>query len=86
MKGPRIVVHGNAQDCCGNTMDHGQIVIHGRAGDITGYSMRGGKIFIRDDVGYRAGIHMKEYGSKRPCLVVGGTAVSYTHLTLPTKA
>ncbi len=24
-------------------------------------SARGGKIFIRDDVGYRAGIHMKEY-------------------------
>jgi glutamate synthase domain-containing protein 3 len=77
MKGPRVVVYGNAQDGCGNTMDHGQIVIHGRAGDITGYSMRGGKIFIRDDVGYRVGIHMKEYRGKRPCLVVGGTAQDF---------
>lgn len=77
MKGPRMVVHGNAQDGCGNTMDNGKIVIHGRAGDITGYSMRGGKIFIRDDVGYRAGIHMKEYRSKKPCLVVGGTAQDF---------
>ena len=77
MKGPRVVVHGNAQDCCGNTMDHGQIVIHGRAGDITGYSMRGGKIFIRDDAGYRVGIHMKEYRDKRPCLVIGGTTQDF---------
>ncbi len=77
MKGPRIIIHGNAQDGCGNTMDNGQIVIHGRAGDIAGYSMRGGKIFIRDDVGYRAGIHMKGYRGKKPCLVVGGTAQDF---------
>jgi len=36
--------------------------------------MRDGKLFVRDDVGYRAGIHMKEYQNKRPYLVVGGTA------------
>ena len=36
--------------------------------------MRGGKVFIRDDVGYRTGIHMKEYREKKPYLVVGGTA------------
>lgn len=77
MNGPRVVIHGNAQDGCGNTMNEGQIVIHGRAGDITGYSMRGGKIFVRDDVGYRVGIHMKEYRRKRPCLVVGGTAQDF---------
>ncbi|MBS7614442.1 hypothetical protein KEJ18_01715 [Candidatus Bathyarchaeota archaeon] len=73
MSGPRIVVHGNAQDCCGNTMDDGIIVVHGHVGDIAGYSMRGGKLFIQDDVGYRVGIHMKEYLDKRPVLVVGGT-------------
>ena len=77
MNGPKLVVHGNAQDGCGNTMNNGLIVVHGRAGDITGYSMRGGKIFVRDDVGYRAGIHMKEYQGKRPCLVVGGTAQDF---------
>ena len=77
MAGPRMVVHGNVQDGCGNTMDYGQIVIHGRAGDITGYSMRGGKIFIRDDAGYRVGIHMKEYRDKRPFLIIGGTAQDF---------
>ena len=77
MDGPSIVVHGNAQDGCGNTMNEGQIVVHGRAGDIAGLSARGGKVFIRDSVGYRVGIHMKEYESKRPCLVVGGTAQDF---------
>jgi glutamate synthase domain-containing protein 3 len=68
------VVHGNAQDGCGNTMNDGEVIIHGRAGDVTGHSMRGGKIFIRDDVGYRVAIHMKQYEDKRPSIVIGGTA------------
>ena len=74
MDGPCVVVHGNAQDGCGNTMNGGEVVIHGRAGDVTGYSMRGGKVVIRDDVGYRAGIHMKEYQGRRPIIIIGGTA------------
>jgi glutamate synthase domain-containing protein 3 len=74
MDGPRIVVHGNGQDGCGNTMNGGEVIIHGRAGDATGYSMRGGKIFVRDDVGYRVAIHMKEYEGQRPTIVIGGTA------------
>ncbi|MCW4044668.1 MAG: hypothetical protein NWE94_04025 [Candidatus Bathyarchaeota archaeon] len=77
MNGPRLVVHGNAQDGCGNTMNEGQIVIHGHTGDITGHSMRGGRIFVRDDVGYRVGIHMKEYQGKKPQLVIGGTAQDF---------
>ncbi len=77
MDGPRIKVHGNAQDGCGNTMNKGEIVVHGHAGDIVGLSSRGGKIFIRDDVGYRAGIHMKEYQDKKPELVIGGTAQDF---------
>ncbi len=77
MDGPRITVHGNAQDGCGNTMNSGEIVVHGRAGDIIGLSARGGKIFVRDDAGYRAGIHMKEYGDKKPVLVIGGTAQDF---------
>ena len=74
MDGPRITVHGNAQDGCGNTMNEGEVVIHGRAGDVTGHSMRGGTIWVRDDVGYRVGIHMKAYQDKRPIVVIGGTA------------
>jgi glutamate synthase domain-containing protein 3 len=74
MDGPRLVVHGNAQDGCGNTMNGGEVVIHGRAGDVTGYAMRGGRIFVRDDVGYRVGIHIKEYQEQRPIIVIGGSA------------
>jgi len=77
LEGPRIVVHGNAQDGCGNTMNEGEIVVHGRAGDVVGLSARGGRIFVRDDVGYRAGIHMKAYEAKRPALVIGGTAQDF---------
>lgn len=74
MSGPTIEVYGNAQDGCGNTMNEGKIVVHGQAGDLTGHSMRGGQIFIRDDVGYRVGIHMKEYKHKVPKIVIGGVA------------
>jgi glutamate synthase domain-containing protein 3 len=77
MDGPRIIVHGNAQDGCGNTMNEGEIIVHGHAGDILGLSARGGRIFVRDDVGYRAGIHMKEYGDKKPVVVIGGTAQDF---------
>jgi glutamate synthase domain-containing protein 3 len=77
MDGPRIVIRGNAQDGCGNTMNEGEIIVHGNAGDILGFSARGGKIFVREDVGYRAGIHMKEYGDKKPVVVIGGTAQDF---------
>jgi len=77
MNGPRIIVHGNAQDGCGNTMNEGEIIVHGHAGDIIGLSARGGRIFVREDVGYRAGIHMKEYQGKKPVLVIGGTAQDF---------
>jgi glutamate synthase domain-containing protein 3 len=74
MVGPKMVIHGNAQDASGNTMNDGQIIIHGHAGDLTGHSMRGGKIFVKDYVGYRVGIHMKEYKRKIPQIVIGETA------------
>jgi len=77
MAGPKIIVRGNAQDGCGNTMDDGEIVVYGHAGDILGLSARGGKVFVREDVGYRAGIHMKEYKEKKPALVIGGTAQDF---------
>jgi glutamate synthase domain-containing protein 3 len=77
MNGPRLIVHGNAQDGCGNTMNEGEIIVHGRAGDTVGLSARGGHIFIKDDVGYRAGIHMKEYQGKRPVIVIGGAAQDF---------
>ncbi len=77
MNGPEIHVFGNAQDGVGNTMNAGKIVIHGKAGEIPGHSMRGGKLFIKGDVEYRAGIHMKEYLTQVPWLIIGGTAKDY---------
>jgi glutamate synthase domain-containing protein 3 len=77
MDGPTIRVFGNAQDGLGNTMNEGTIIVHGHAGDIAGYGMRGGQVFIKEDVGYRVGIHMKEYKGKAPLLVIGGTAQDF---------
>ena len=77
MNGSRIEVFGNAQDCMANTMNAGEIIVHGHAGDICGMAARGGKIFIRDYVGYRAGIHMKEYQDKKPVMVVGDTGQDF---------
>jgi glutamate synthase domain-containing protein 3 len=77
MNGQHITVHGNAQDGCGNTMNGGEIVVHGHAGDIVGLAIRGGSIFVRDGVGYRAGIHMKEYENIKPALVIGGSAQDF---------
>ncbi len=77
MDGPSITVTGNAQDGCGNTMNSGEITVRGRAGDILGLAARGGRIFVRDGVGYRAGIHMKEYEGVRPEIVIGGSAQDF---------
>jgi glutamate synthase domain-containing protein 3 len=77
MSGPTIIVHGNADHAPGNTMDSGTIVIHGSAGDAVAHSMRGGRVFVRDNIGYRGGIHMKQYMEKRPILVVGGAARAF---------
>jgi len=72
MNGPTCIVFGNCDHAPGNTMDAGRIIIHGSAGDAVAHSMRGGEIYVRDDIGYRGGIHMKQYEDKRPVLVVGG--------------
>lgn len=77
MDGPRIVVHNNAQDGVGNTMNSGKVIVQGMAGDVIGYGMRGGRVYIRGDVGYRVGIHMKGYLSQQPIVVIGGTAGNF---------
>lgn len=46
-------------------------------GDAAGYAMRGGEIYVRGSAGYRAGVHMKAYGTKQPVLVIGGQAGSF---------
>ncbi|MGA2162468.1 MAG: hypothetical protein ABSG28_09805 [Methanoregula sp.] len=77
MSGPTIIVHGNADHAPGNTMDKGKLIIHGSAGDATAHSMRGGRVYVRDNIGYRGGIHMKQYREKRPILVVGGSSRAF---------
>lgn len=77
LNGARIDILGNAQDALGDTMNAGLIVVHGRAGDGCGYAMRGGEIYVEDDIGYRAGIHMKEYEDTKPALIIGGEAGSF---------
>ncbi|MCP1662353.1 MAG: hypothetical protein D5R99_01985 [Methanocalculus sp. MSAO_Arc1] len=77
MSGPSIEVFGNCDHAPGNTMDGGEIIIHGSAGDATAHSMRGGLVMVRDDIGYRGGIHMKEYGDHRPVLIIGGNACAF---------
>lgn len=77
LSGPTIEVFGNAQDMTANTMNDGRIVVHGNAWDVTGLASRGGKILIRGNSGYRVGIHMKEFGSTRPTMVIGGTVKDY---------
>ena len=77
MSGPTIIVNGNADHAPGNTMDSGKIIIHGSAGDAVAHSMRGGRVYVRDNIGYRGGIHMKQYMEKRPILVVGGAARAF---------
>ena len=57
-----------------NTMNDGKLIVHGNCGDIMGYAMRGGEVYIQGYVGYRAGIHMKEYMDKIPLVVVGTKA------------
>lgn len=74
MDGGSVEVFGSAQDQTANTMNAGSVVVHGRSGDATGYAMRGGELLIRDDAGWRAAINMKQYGNRRPVVVIGGDA------------
>ena len=61
----------------GDTMHAGRVVIRGDARDVVGQALQGGEIFVRGNVGNRAAIQMREYGSRRPFLVVGGSADDY---------
>jgi putative selenate reductase len=75
--GAKIVVHGNAQDGVGNTMNDGFIIVHGNVGDIPGHMVRNGRIYVRGSAGFRAGIMMKEYGSRHPVMIIGESIGDY---------
>lgn len=74
LDGGTIVVNGNVQDAVGDTLNEGKIIVYGDAGDALGYAMRGGKIFVKGRSGYRTGVHIKEYGDKKPFIIIGKTA------------
>jgi glutamate synthase domain-containing protein 3 len=74
MDGPKIIVNGNCEDQAGNTMNDGMIIVDGDGGDVIGLSARGGKIYVKQNVGYRVGIHIKEYEKQFPVLIFGGIA------------
>jgi NADPH-dependent glutamate synthase beta subunit-like oxidoreductase/glutamate synthase domain-containing protein 3/Pyruvate/2-oxoacid:ferredoxin oxidoreductase delta subunit len=75
--GATLIVHGNAQDGVGNTMNDGRIIVHGSVGDIPGHMVRNGKIYIKGSAGFRAGIMMKEYAEKHPVMIVGESIGDY---------
>ncbi|MHB8567513.1 MAG: GltB/FmdC/FwdC-like GXGXG domain-containing protein [Nitrososphaerales archaeon] len=70
-------VFGNAADDVADTMHEGKVVVHGNVRDVAGQALQGGSIFVRGCVGNRAGIQMREYGTRRPYLLVGETADDY---------
>ena len=75
--GAAFEVFGNVADDLGDTMHDGLILVHGSARDVVGQTLQGGRIVIRGSVGNRAGIQMREFGSRRPYLIVGETADDY---------
>ncbi len=77
MDGPKITVKGNCEDQAANTMNEGTLIVNGDAGDVLGLSARGGKIYVRNNVGYRVGIHIKEFEHKHPVIIIGGTAKEF---------
>ena len=77
LNGGKIILYGHGQDAVGNTMNGGEMIIHGHTGDALGYGMRDGQIYIRDNVCCRGGIHMKEFRSMKPVLVIGQNAGSF---------
>jgi glutamate synthase domain-containing protein 3 len=77
MDGPEIIVNGNCEDQAANTMNDGTLIVNGDGGDVLGLSARGGKIYVRNDVGYRVGIHIKEYEHQHPIIIIGGTAKDF---------
>ena len=80
--GVRIDVYDSSGDYLGSSMDGAELYIHGNGQDQLGQILKNGKLVVFGDVGQTF-----MYGAKGgEAYVLGNAAVSYTHLTLPTKA
>jgi glutamate synthase domain-containing protein 3 len=76
-EGLTYIVHGSSEYLLGNTLNGGEIVVYGDSWDITGMGARGGNIFVMSNGGSRIGIHMKEFGDRKPVICYGGTVKQY---------
>lgn len=76
-EGARIIVHGCSEYLLGNTLNGGELIVYGDSWDITGMGARDGRIFVMGDGGSRIGIHMKQFGDKKPAIVYGGRVKQY---------
>ena len=87
VRGGDLICKGSVGARTGIDMKGGTIIIGGDAGAFTGFMMQRGRIIILGDGGINLGDSMYD-----GTIFVGGeigsygSAVSYTHLTLPTKA
>ncbi|EHP68835.1 MAG: glutamate synthase [Metallosphaera yellowstonensis] len=72
-----FLVYGNVADDCCDTMHGGRVVITGDARDVLAQTLQGGEVFVGGNAGNRVGIQMREYGFKRPYLVIGGRVDDY---------
>lgn len=73
LDGPAVTVHGDCEDDICDSMQSGFVTIDGSVGDIACQAMQGGTVFIKGDTGNRTGMQMREFGEKKPALVIGGT-------------
>jgi len=53
------------------------VLITGDARDVLAQTLQGGEVFVGGNAGNRVGIQMREYGFKRPYLVIGGRVDDY---------
>lgn len=72
LDGPVVRVHGDCEDDICDSMQAGRVTIDGSVGDIACQAMQGGHVYIRGDAGNRTGMQMREFGEKKPALVIGG--------------
>ena len=70
-------IFGNVADDLADTMHSGSIVIHGNVRDVCAQALQGGTVFVRGSVGNRAGLQLREYGARRPYLIIGESADDY---------
>ena len=75
--GGTFEVFGNVADDLADTMHSGSVIVHGNVRDVCAQALQGGSVFVRGCVGNRAGIQLREYGHKKPYLIVGETSDDY---------